>query len=254
MQKAEPQSRYRRTFAFLGLLVLGLFPAVCGASDFDAANQLYDLGKFAEAKQHYEMLVESGEGSANVFYDLGNTDFRLGSTGRAILNYERALALNPRHPEAHANLQLLRQQAGARLRAMSRVERVVAMQPPGVWTLSAAVAGWVMLFGFAFIWTSRREEKSGLWLLALTGALVFAGSLTALWIGAKDQALAIITARQTEARLAPAESAGVAEALPAGSRVRVLSERGEWVYCELPGAGRGWVPQKAVERVRPVPS
>ena len=83
---------------------------------------------------------------------------------------------------------------------------------------------------------------------------VFTGSLTALWLGAKDQALAIITARQTEARLAPAESAGVAEALPAGSRVRVLSERGEWVYCELPGAGRGWVPQKAIERVRPLPS
>lgn len=239
---------------FLALAIVGLRPVVGSASDFETANQLYDQGKFSEAKQQYEKLVESGEGSANVFYDLGNTDYRLGSTGRAILNYERALALNPRHPEAHANLHLLRQQAGARLRTMSRVERVVAMQRAGVWTASAAIAGWVMLFGFAFIWTSRREEKSGLWLLTLTGALVFASSLTALWIGARDQALAIITARQTEARLAPAESAGVAEALPAGSRVRVLSERGEWVYCELPGAGRGWIPQKAVERVRPVQS
>jgi tetratricopeptide (TPR) repeat protein len=254
MQEAERLLRHLWSATFPALAVFCLFCTAALASDFDAANQLYDQGKFAEAKQHYEKLVESGEGSANVFYDLGNTDYRLGSTGRAILNYERALALNPRHPEAHANLHLLRQQAGARLRSVSRIERVVAMQPGGFWTVSAAVAGWVMLFGFAFIWTSRREEKSGLWLLALAGALVFAGSLTALWIGARDQALAIITARQTEARLAPAESAGVAEALPAGSRVRVLSERGEWVYCELPGAGRGWIPQKAVERVRPVPS
>jgi hypothetical protein len=46
----------------------------------------------------------------------------------------------------------------------------------------------------------------------------------------------------------------VAEALPAGSQVRVLSERGEWVYCELPGMGRGWIPDGAVERVRPARS
>jgi tetratricopeptide (TPR) repeat protein len=236
---------------FLAFAILVLFPAAGCAGDFDAANQLYDQGKFAEAKQQYEKLVESGEGSANVYYDLGNADYRLGSAGRALLNYERALALNPRHPEAHANLHLLRQQTGVRLRPMSWVERAVALQPAIVWTVCAAVAGWVMLFVFAFIWTSRREEKGGLWLLALAGACVFAASLTALWVTSKDQTLAIITARQTEARLAPAESAGVAEALPAGSRVRVLSERGEWVYCELPGTGRGWIPQKAVERVRP---
>ncbi len=46
----------------------------------------------------------------------------------------------------------------------------------------------------------------------------------------------------------------MAEALPAGSQVRVLSERGEWIYCELPGTGRGWIPDGAVERVRPAKS
>ena len=42
--------------------------------------------------------MDTGAGSANVFYDLGNTDFRLGSVGRAILSYERTLALSPHHP------------------------------------------------------------------------------------------------------------------------------------------------------------
>ncbi len=236
---------------FAAVAVLCVFSVDGHASDFDEANQLYDQGKFSSAKQQYEKLVEAGEGSANIFYNLGNTDYRLGSVGRAILNYERTLVLNPRHPEAQTNLWLLRQQTGARLRTLLWFERAVATQTIGVWTMCAAVAGWAMLFGFAFIWMSRGDDKSGLWLLAVTSTFVFAASLSASWVAAKDQTLAIVTARQTDARLAPAESAGVAEALPAGSRVRVLSERGEWVYCELPGAGRGWISQKALERVRP---
>jgi hypothetical protein len=53
-----------------------------------------------------------------------------------------------------------------------------------------------------------------------------------------------------EARLQPADSAGLAEALPAGSRVQILRERGEWLYCMLPGQKPGWIPRPAVERVR----
>jgi len=31
---------------------------------------------------------------------------------------------------------------------------------------------------------------------------------------------------------------------------RVLSARGDWIYCALPGQGRGWISAKALERVR----
>ncbi len=244
----------RRAVAVLLLALLVLLPAGSWAGDFETANQAYDQGKFAEAKGGYEKLVESGSGSANVYYNLGNTDFRLGSAGRAILNYERALALSPRHPEARANLKLLRDQSGARLLPRTWNSRAAALLPPQGWTLLAAVTGWSVAFGLVFLVTSRRDDKFGFWLLSLMSAAVCAAALVSLWSIARDQTLAVITAKQTEARLAPAESAGVAETLPAGSQVRVLSERGEWIYCELPDLGRGWVPEGAVERVRPVKS
>ena len=96
----------------------------------------------------------------------------------------------------------------------------------------------------------RRGKKAGLWLTTVAGVLVCAYAAGVLWWRAPEQTLAIVVVQSTEARLAPADSAGLAEALPAGSRVQVLSERGEWIYCALPGAGRGWIPQRAVERVR----
>ena len=170
--------------------------------------------------------------------------FRLGSAGRAILDYERALALNPHHPEARANLKILRDQNGAKLLPRSWSSKLADTLSPEIWASLAPVAGWAVLFGIVLLVTSRRAKaRFGQWMLCLLSAVVVRGGAgVALEHREADQTLAVITAHEAEARLAPAESAGVAGILPAGSQVRVLSERGEWVYCELPGLGRGWIP------------
>src|SRR2546421_12246433 len=73
---------------------------------FAKANQAYAEGRFQEAATGYENLIRSGNWNASLFYDLGNARYRLGDFGQAVLNFERALALDPRHPEAEANLRL----------------------------------------------------------------------------------------------------------------------------------------------------
>ncbi|WP_131989285.1 SH3 domain-containing protein [Chthoniobacter flavus] len=249
-----PCWKFPRWLAALAVLLLALLPIRGWASDFDTANQAYDQGKFADAKAGYEKVIESGAGSANVYYNLGNTEFRLDDAGHAILSYERALALTPRHPEALANLRLLREKNGSRLLPVSWNSRLAHLLTTNIWTVLVAVSGWIVLFGLVIIFTSRQADHFGLWLLTLLSVVVCAVASVSLWSMTRDQALAVITAKETEARLAPAESAGVAEALPAGSQVRVLSERGEWIYCELPGLGRGWVPEGALQHVRPVKS
>src|SRR5246500_3628518 len=82
-------------------------------AEFAKANQEFAQGDFKEAISGYEALIRGGQSSANVFYDLGNAYFRVGDFGRAILNYERALALERHHPEATANLQIVRDEAHA---------------------------------------------------------------------------------------------------------------------------------------------
>jgi hypothetical protein len=84
-------------------------------------------------------------------------------------------------------------------------------------------------------------------IIALWSVAIY--SAAAVWHLRGSEMLAIVLAKEADARLAPADRAGLAEKLPAGSRVRVLSERGAWTYCELPGSGRGWLPSDALERV-----
>ncbi|MCX6966873.1 MAG: tetratricopeptide repeat protein, partial [Verrucomicrobia bacterium] len=85
------------------LALLTLFCAKSVAApppDFDAANRLFDKGDFQGARAKYETLVQAGTWSAHLFYNLGNAAFRLGDRPAAFLAYERALALEPNHPEA----------------------------------------------------------------------------------------------------------------------------------------------------------
>lgn len=231
-------------------MLLAASHALAEPDPFHTANRAYEQGKFSEAKIAYEDLVEAGEWSANLFYNLGNADHRLGAPGRAILDYERALALDPAHPEAHANIEVLRKLTGAKLRATGWQDKLLGWPAGDAWVAGAAAVGWIAIFGIALLFISKRAEKSGLWFVTSVSFLTCAYLAAALWWQQRERATAIVVVQSIEARLQPADSAGLAEALPAGSRVQILRERGEWLYCMLPGQKPGWLPRPAVERVR----
>src|ERR1700704_2657314 len=124
---------------------------------FAKANQDYAEARFQEAAEGYESLVQSGRWNATVFYDLGNAYYRLGSFGKAILNYERALALDPRHPEAEANLRLARDEARALELRKDWIERYASVATVKQYTIATAVAFWFALFMIAHLLLSRRR-------------------------------------------------------------------------------------------------
>src|SRR5947207_11715697 len=118
-------------------------------AEFAKANQEFAQGHFKEAISGYEALIHSGQWSANVFYDLGNAYFRTGDFGRAVLNYERALVLEPHHPEATANLQIARDEAHALELQPGRLERYLEFASVNQYTVTAAVAFWIAAFCLA---------------------------------------------------------------------------------------------------------
>jgi tetratricopeptide (TPR) repeat protein len=219
---------------------------------FAKANQAYSEGRYAEAAADYQALVGSGHWNANLFYNLGNAQYRLGNFGQAILNYERALALEPRHPEADTNLRLARDEARALELRKDPVERYAGVVTIKQWAIAAAAGFWIALFVAAHLVLSRRRSAGGIALVAaglvLGGVSVFAIGI--LEEGTSGRALAIVTGQNVAARIATADSAQTVLALPAGSAIKVLSERGDWLYAALPNDQHGWIPASAVERVR----
>jgi tetratricopeptide (TPR) repeat protein len=223
-----------------------------GDADFSKANQEYAQKHFKEAISDYEALIRDGQWSANVFYDLGNAYFRAGDFGRAILNYERALTLERHHPEATANLQIARDEAGALEFQSSWPDRYLQIASVSQYSIAAAVAFWVAAFCLAALIFTRRRSAAMVSLLVVM-LLVFAGSIFAVWqleCGRKGDALGIVTGKNVQARLATADTANAILALPPGSEIKILSTRGDWIYAALPNNLQGWIPAKNAEQVR----
>ena len=230
-----------------------LNPSLFGqdAAQFAAANQAFKAGQFTEAINDYEALVRGGRWSANLFYNLGNAYFRSGDLGRAILNYERALMLEPHHPEAGANLRIARDEARALELISTPTERALRFMNLNQYAVIAAVSFWGAIFAFVFWWFARQRATAwiGLSILSLSIFVLTLAALISLKNGNKGHALAIVTDKEVQARVATADSANSVLALPPGSEIRVLSKRGDWIYAGLPNNLRGWISASSAENV-----
>jgi tetratricopeptide repeat protein len=219
-------------------------------AQFAKANQEYAAGDFKAAINNYEELLRQGQDSPNLFYNLGNAYFRQKDFGRAILNYERALALDPRQAEAQANLRIARDEARALELIPSRWERWFSFANANQYAITAAIAFWIGMFAIASFIFNRRRSAIAMSFLSISTFAIAVIAVFRLEGGKNGSGLAVVTADNVEARLATADTANRVLTLPAGSEIQILSRRGDWIYAALPNNLRGWMPANSAEQVR----
>ena len=75
------------------------------------ADSAYANSDYATAIHIYEQLLATEGEAASVYYNLGNAYFKANNIARSILNYERALLLDPSNGDIEFNLELARSKA-----------------------------------------------------------------------------------------------------------------------------------------------
>jgi tetratricopeptide (TPR) repeat protein len=236
--------------ALIGVLAACITARGADTSQFDNGNHLYETGKYSDAKAAYEQLIKSGPLSANLYYNLGNAEWKLGNGGEAAADYERALMLEPSHPEAAANLQFVREQTGAKTATPAWWQSALQAVNPNAASILLAACGWMSLFCLAIIRIKPGPHAGSIMALVIS-LLAVAYSGGCLWQANALATRAIVIEKTIQAREAPADVAPIADVLPAGSEVLAPEERGPWTYCTLPDGTRAWIPTEALERVKP---
>ena len=222
-----------------------------GAPTWEAANEAYQNGKYEEAKVDYLQLADMHEYSADLFYNLGNAWFKLGDQGRAILNYQRALVLNPRLDEAKSNLQTA-------LRIVGNDDQPTFRERIGVYAdyfpLIASITFWTAAFCLLPALRPRVRFTTFLRSVCIAAALICIGSIgMSFWVGsgAKDPNRALVVESATDLKYGPAVTARPVESLQVGQKVELISERGDWTFCRASSDNLGWILTRRAERVIP---
>ncbi len=241
--------------SILMLVAAVLLPLAARAeTDFERGNALYESGQFADAAKAYERSAQAGVVGPNLFFNLGNAFLRAGDQGRAVLNYQRALALRPAHPEATANLAFVRRTLGLATAVPDSWSQTFGWLGIDTWSVVAALGVWALAAGLVAVFGPLGRVGLG-WSLIVLGLVGFGLGLAAL-LGLRDSerdaARAIVVSESgTRAHYAPADNSRDVQALAVGSEIRVLQDRGSWTYAELAGGVRGWVASQDLERIVP---
>lgn len=74
------------------------------------ADSAYNADDFINAAVLYQQAIDSLGASANRYYNLGNSYYRAGMLGMAIVSYERALRLDPTNSDIRDNLDFVNAQ------------------------------------------------------------------------------------------------------------------------------------------------
>ena len=235
--------------AIVALFIASTVFAQSGA-DFAKANEEFAQGHFKEAIAGYEALISAGQWNPNLFYDLGNAYFRTKDFGRAILNYERALALDRHHPEATANLQIARDEARTLELQPSLLERYLQLANANQYSVNRG--GGLLADDFCVCRDDFRASPIGdtAGVISVLSNRVRVCCVGNVHIDNEGRALAIIIDEDYKARLATQTPPTAFSRCRREVKLRSWRPAGNWTYAALPNDLRGWIPAKHAEQVR----
>lgn len=156
-----------------------------GADNLRMGDAAYNKKDFNDALHYYNSALGDGV-STELYYNIGNTQYRLGNLGQAIIAYERALKLDPSNDLARRNLEFVKTKITDRPEDDSTFlynmhKRIVAWASPEGWAWVAfgffvAFVGLVALYIFTSNISVRKVGFFGglLILVIFTYALIIA--------------------------------------------------------------------------------
>ncbi len=241
---------------FIALIVCLNVQAV-GEFNLDKADEAYTAGNYDIALEIYNAALDKGYESADLYYNVANCHFRKGALAASILNYERALKLDPSHDDAKHNLEFAESRTVDKIDSLGSVflvdwcNAIANISSADAWAwiaISLFVVALVALSLYIFVrkmWV--RKVGFSVAIVALFFTIISMLCAYTRYNVETSKAEAIVFSQTVTIKSSPDNSGNDLFILHEGSKVKIKSTLGEWVEISTLDGNSGWMPASAIE-------
>lgn len=263
MKTAKPSSKA----AYVMIMFMLAVPSVMTAQEdsfvdslWNSANNAYVEGLWEDAISGYDMIAGLGLESAALYCNTGNAYFKSGNISKAILNYERALKLDPSYEDARYNLELSNNMIQDRIDPVPDfILKVWAKDL--CWLMDSD--GWAVAFIIMFalmlamillfvLSPSVAGRRTGFFTGIVFLLLAIMSLSFSLW--QKNDYMkadkAIVMRPVSSVKSSPSSEASQdLFVLHEGTKVDILDQVGSWSNIELADGRQGWIRTSDIENI-----
>ena len=221
---------------------------------FYQANIYYQEGKFDAAIKGYEKLLGLGLESGNLYYNLGNSYFKKGELGLAVLNYERAKFFISNDSDLKSNYDYALQRLNLEPKFTGNwFEKAVygllqAMTVDSLTIILFVIYIFLIIIFVMNLFLSGLRRVSG----GISCVLIAVFILFAFALGRKLDYLnkiAIVINKEADVKFEPLENATTYFKLSEGSKVEVVEKAESWYKVRRFDNKLGWVSKDALRKI-----
>ncbi|NOQ71861.1 MAG: tetratricopeptide repeat protein [Crocinitomix sp.] len=239
------------------LSILSIFIMCCTYaqdSSFVRGNEAYANADYETALVEYSKVVSSEQISTALYYNLGNTYYKLEQLGEAIWAYEKALKIDPSNENAQFNLKFANAKTYDDLDTSE--SGIVAWLKINFfsfsinfWAYGSILFAFILAITLYFFFTTKKQKVKNRSLTLSFGALFLLALLIVLaYLNQSniiDRDQAVIITEFVEVRSSPSDTAASSFKLHEGTKVDLLRSSDGWTEIGVNG-NTGWIEKTAI--------
>jgi tetratricopeptide (TPR) repeat protein len=245
------------------LSVLSLWCLIVSASVntdiIGQANTAYTQNKFNQAIDLYKQVIANGFESPELYYNLGNSYFKLKNYPSAVLYYEKARKLDPSNEKINFNIKVVNARIIDKIEELPKpfFKRWAAafceMFSLNVWALFSIVFLFlffifIAVYLLANLVSIRKLTFWAAWLF-LVIALLSGANAYSQYRNIKTSDEAIIFEPTVNVKSSPDANSQDLFVIHEGTKVSITDKVGNWIEVRIANGSDGWIAETAGQRI-----
>lgn len=221
----------------------------------DSAKSQYDQARYQDCIASYEKFLSQGLNSGEIYYNLGNSYFRVGNIGRAILNYEKALIELPGDEDILHNIEIANSQKKdvfeniPTVGMQSILNSINSYLTFDFWAILS-----ILLFTATttlyFIGRKRKNKSfSKISIFSVSIAIIFGLISIQQKSAVLNNQSGIVIQNQSNIFSEPNINSTLLLEVNSGSKLKILNEVENWIQIQTPSNEKGWIQTGKIESI-----